>query len=216
MKLLLVAVFLIPVIVLADTTEYELRIKISLDQKRMTVQGEMKFPLRQEAQRELSFALSELIEDFQAEFSQPFVDARPRVRKTFRAWSRPGWGANTWTLTPKKEIPANATVVLRFHYSYTGTKTGFIFSGSPESFFAAGIGCAWYPQVEEFPRTDDGIRLRGLRSTGALHFLLPDGWDIYSPGKKNRNEGKSFLRLINRFSFLLRPLGIPFWKRLIQ
>jgi tetratricopeptide (TPR) repeat protein len=195
MKFLCVAVFLIPAMTLAGTPEYKLETKISPDQKSMTVQGEMKFLPRQEARHELSFALSELIEDFQVEISQPFFDAQPRVKKTLRTWSRPGWGANTWTITPKNEIPANAHVVLRFRYSYTGTKSGFIFSVSPKSFFAAGIGCAWYPQLEEFPRTDDGIRLRGLRSTGSLHFLLPNGWDVYSPGKKTRTDGKIVFKI---------------------
>ncbi|MCI0605489.1 hypothetical protein L0156_21100 [bacterium] len=190
MNLLPVAIFLIPVLTLAATPEYKLEIKISPDQKIMTVQGEMKFPPRHETQRELSFALSELIEDFQVQLLQPFPETKPEVKKTLREWSRPGWGQNTWTITPQKEIPANALVVMRFSYTYTGDKTRFIFSGSARSFFAAGIGCAWYPQLEESPRTDDGIRLKGLRGTGTMRFLLPDGWTVYSPGIKTNVKGK--------------------------
>ena len=188
MSLLHVAIFLIPTLTFAATPEYSLEIKITPDKKIMTIQGEMKIPPRSEAQRELSFALSELIEDFQVHLFQPYVEKNPKVKKTLRAWSRPGWGANTWTITLKEEVPANTPVVLRFSYSYTGNKSGFIFSGSAKSYFAAGIGCAWYPQLEEFPRTDDGIRLRGLRSRGTLRFILPDAWDVYSPGKKTRND----------------------------
>ena len=181
---------------------YDLMIEISPDSKQMVVRGEVTIPPKDYPQDRIQFALSELIQDVAVEIVLPIGETNPEITKTHRPWARPGWGQYTWSITPKKVIAPDTRVVLRFQYRYVGEKPGFVLSASNHCFFASGINSAWYPQVEEFPRTDDGIRLRGIRSTGKLAFVLPSGWSVYSPGKRKQNSKVDAEFLIDQPVFL--------------
>src|SRR5688500_2722193 len=153
MKLFLFAAILLlrAAICFATVPEYNLTINITPDSKQMSVQGEVRIPAQQQQQDKIQFALSELIQDFKVEVIHPFVEKNPAITKTNRPWARPGWGQNTWTITPKNIVPQNTSVVLRFQYRYEGGKAGFVLSASNRCFFASGINTAWYPQIEESP-----------------------------------------------------------------
>ena len=166
----------------ANPPEYDLQIELLPDAKQMSVRGTMKIPPRPQSQNQIQFALSELIQNVDVQIVSPVADQKPEINKQLRSWARPGWGQNTWSVRPKKAVSPDTAVVLAFQYQYKGEKAGFVLSASQNCFFASGINTAWYPQYEEFPRTDDGIRLRGLRSTGKISFHLPQDWKVFFPG----------------------------------
>lgn len=167
-----------------QTPEYDLNIRISAETKQMFVDGQVRIPALPDRQSQIQIALSELMRDFKVEVLSPVAEKDPQVTKTLRAWSRPGWGQHTWSIRPKAPISSDTPVVLGFRYKYEGDRAGFVLSASERCFFASGINSAWYPEIEESPRTDNGIPLKGLRGTGKLAFDLPSGWSVYSPGTR--------------------------------
>ena len=168
----------------AQSPEYDLNVQIDAAAKRMRVHGTMTIPASAQKLDQVHFALSELMTDVRVEILAPVVEKNPKIEKTHRAGSRPSWGQFTYRIVPHTPVPPGDPVVIGFDHQYSADRAGFVLAGSDRSFFASGINSAWYPQVEEYPRTDDGIPLRGVRAVGKIRFQLPDGWDVYSPGKR--------------------------------
>lgn len=176
----------------AEVPQYDLRIEIEPEKHRIRGNGTILLPPSDSVQQELKLALSELMNDFQAEVLEPVESAGPvKTSKQLRPYSRPGWGTNTWTLSPPKPIPAHVPVRIHFSYSGVAGRTSFIFYIGDTS-FAGGIATAWYPQLEESPRTDDGIRLKGFRGIGSLRFKVPEGYFVYAPGFQKQTDEKEY------------------------
>lgn len=172
--------------------QYDLRIEIEPEQHRIQGTGTILLPPYETARRQVQLALSELMGEFQAEVLEPVKCAGPmKAENKLRPYSRPGWGTNTWTFTPQKPIPAKAPILIRFSYSGVAYRTSFIFYIG-ETSFAGGIGTAWYPQLEEFPRTDDGVRLKSYRGSGLMRFKVPQGFSVYAPGLQMQTKGNEF------------------------
>ena len=173
-----------------EVPRYDLTIRIVPQKPLLEVQGTIRLPKSNLQQEFLHLALSEVMENFQIEVVEPKTSAGiAAVEKTYRPWRSPGWGTNTWKITPPAPLPPGEEVLLRYSYIDEGEKSSFIYAKASDCFFGSGSGTAWYPQLEETPRTDDGIRLKGFRGTGILRFLLPAGFSVYSPGRRTETYG---------------------------
>src|ERR1041385_4835624 len=163
--------------------KYDLRVNVLPDQHRLEGSGTLLLPAVNTARDHIQLALSEIMSDFTATVAEPEVSAGPvKLEERKSSGDRRGWGTTRWVIYPNHPSPAGEPVLLRITYSGEGDKTSFIFYVGPEGSFGAGIGTAWYPEVEEFPRDDDGIRLRGLRATGRLRFSVPHPYKAYASG----------------------------------
>jgi hypothetical protein len=163
--------------------QYDLSIRIMPDAHRLEVNGTMRLPAANFARDSIELSLSELMTDFRVELVGPASAAGSAITEkiTVRPYSRPGWGTATWRVHLPHQINANAPALLRFSYTGGGAHTSFIFSLESEVCFGAGIGTAWYPEIEDGPVQSDG-RLRGLRGTGSLNFFVPPGYTLESQG----------------------------------
>jgi hypothetical protein len=143
----------------------------------------LRLPAANFARKSIDLSLSELMTDFRVEVVSPASAAGNAITEkvTVRPYSRPGWGTATWRVHLPHPINANAPALLRFSYTGGGAQTSFIFSLESEACFGAGIGTAWYPEIEDGPVQSDG-RLRGLRGTGSLNFFVPPGYVLESQG----------------------------------
>ena len=163
--------------------KYALSIRVMPDAHRIEVTGTVSFPAANFSRDSLELSLSELMTDFRVEVVGPEGAAgHAQTEKiAVRPYSRPGWGTATWRVHLPHKINANAPPLLRFSYTGGGAQTSFIFSLESEVCFGAGIGTAWYPEIEDGPVQSDG-RLRGLRGTGSLNFFVPPGYVLESQG----------------------------------
>jgi tetratricopeptide (TPR) repeat protein len=165
--------------------QYDLKVRILPEAHRLEAAGTVRLPAADSVRERVQLGLSELMGDFKVEVLQPPVSAGPAaLEKKERPWNAsfagPGWGTNTWTISPQRPIPAGEPVLLRVSYaSAGGLSTSFGFYVGPEGSFAAGLLTAWYPEVE----TDvTDYRARGLRGTGTLQFTVPAGYTVYTAG----------------------------------
>jgi hypothetical protein len=150
---------------------------------RLEVTGTIRLPATNAVRDSIEFSLSELMTDFQVEVVGPATAAGRAITEkvTVRPYSRPGWGTATWRVHFPHPISGGQPAVLRFTYSGGGAQTSFIFSLESEVCFGAGIGTAWYPEIEDGEVQSDG-KLRGLRGTGSLKFFVPPGYVLESQG----------------------------------
>src|SRR5882724_4127620 len=148
--------------------QYDLSIRIMPDAHRLEVIGTMRLPATNPPRDSIELSLSELITDFRVEVVNPASAAGSAMTEkvAVRPYSRPGWGTATWRVHLPHQINANAPATLRFSYTGGGAHTSFIFSLESEVCFGAGIGTAWYPEIEDGAVQSDG-RLRGVRGTGS-------------------------------------------------
>jgi hypothetical protein len=162
---------------------YDLSIRIVPDAHRLEATGTMRLPATKSSRDSIELSLSELMTDFRVEVVGPPSAAGSAITEkvTVRPYSRPGWGTATWRVHLPHPINAGTPTVLRFSYTGGGAHTSFIFSLESEVCFGAGIGTAWYPEIEDGPVQSDG-RLRGLRGTGSLNFFVPPGYVLESQG----------------------------------
>jgi Peptidase family M1 domain len=164
--------------------QYDLSIRIWPDAHRLEVAGSIRLPATNSARDSIELSLSELMTDFRVEVIGPASAAGSAITEkvTVRPYSRPGWGTATWRVHFAHPITGGTPLLLRFTYSGGGAQTSFIFSLESEVCFGAGIGTAWYPEIEDGEVQSDG-RLRGLKGTGSLKFFVPPGYILYSQGK---------------------------------
>ena len=162
---------------------YDLSIHVTPDARRLEIIGTLSLPAANFPRDALELSLSELMTDFRVEVIGPESAAghAQTEKVAVRPYSRPGWGTATWRVHLPHQINANAPLLLRFSYTGGGAQTSFIFSLESGVCFGAGIGTAWYPEIEDGPVQPDG-RLRGLRGTGSLNFLVPPGYIVESQG----------------------------------
>jgi len=163
--------------------QYSLSIRVVPDARRLEVAGTLSLPAANFPRDSLELSLSELMSDFRVEVVGPDSAAghAQTEKVAVRPYSRPGWGTATWRVHLPHQINANVPPLLRFSYEGGGPQTSFIFSLESEVCFGAGIGTAWYPEIEDGPVQPDG-RLRGLRGTGSLKFFVPPGYVLESQG----------------------------------
>jgi hypothetical protein len=163
--------------------QYDLQIHISPEAHLIQVTGSLLLPAEDVAREQIELSLSELMSDFRVEVVSPANAAGTAVTEkvSVRPYSRPGWGTATWRVHPRHPIDAHMPALLHISYRGGGTATSFIFSLERETCFGAGIGTAWYPEIEDGPVQSDG-RLRGLRGTGSLNFFVPPGYVLESQG----------------------------------
>jgi hypothetical protein len=163
--------------------EYDLSIHIMPDANRLEATGTMRVPATNFARDSIELSLSELMSDFRVEVVGPATAVGSAITEKVmvRPYSRPGWGTATWRVHLPHQINPNAPALLRFSYRGGGALTSFIFSLESEVCFGAGIGTAWYPEIEDGPVQSDG-RLRGVRGTGSLNFFVPPGYVLESQG----------------------------------
>ena len=162
---------------------YDISIHLMPDAHRLEAIGTLHLPATNSVRDTVELSLSELMTDFRVEVVGPASAAGNTITEkvTVRPYSRPGWGTATWRVHLPHPINANESALLRFSYTGGGAQTSFIFSLESEACFGAGIGTAWYPEIEDGPVQSDG-RLRGLRATGSLNFLVPPGYVLESQG----------------------------------
>ncbi|MGH9968805.1 MAG: M1 family metallopeptidase [Pyrinomonadaceae bacterium] len=161
---------------------YKLAIRLLPEAHRLEGYGTLQLPAVDVARNSIELSLSELMSDLRVAVVSPAVSAgEAKLDKTVRPYSRSGWGTITWRINPPQPFPPNEPILLRFSYAGGGEDTSFIFSLEPKASFAGGIATAWYPEFEETTSESDG-RLRGLRGTGTLDFLVPAGYMVYAPG----------------------------------
>jgi hypothetical protein len=167
----------------SDGPHYDLQIHISPESRSIQVNGSLLLPAENFTRQEIELSLSELMSDFHVEVINPTSAAGTAVTEkiTVRPYSRPGWGTATWRVHFAHPISAGTPALLRFTYNGGGTRSSFIFSLDAAVCFGAGIGTAWYPEIEDGPLQSDG-RLRGLRGTGSLSFFVPSGYVLESQG----------------------------------
>jgi aminopeptidase N len=154
------------------------------DAHQLEVTGTIRLPATNSARDSIELSLSELMTDFRVEVVGPATAAGRAITEkvSVRPYSRPGWGTATWRVHFAHPISGGTPALLRFTYSGGGAQTSFIFSLESEVCFGAGIGTAWYPEIEDGEIQTDG-RLRGLKGTGSLNFFVPPGYILYSQGK---------------------------------
>jgi len=167
----------------SDGVHYDLQIHISPEAHSIQVSGSLLLPAENFNRQQIELSLSELMTDFRVEVIGPASVAGTAMTEkvTVRPYSRPGWGTATWRVHLPHQISANVPALLRFSYTGGGSHTSFIFSLESEVCFGAGIGTAWYPEIEDGAVQSDG-RLRGLRGTGSLNFFVPSGYVLESQG----------------------------------
>lgn len=162
-----------------DLPKYAITVALDLKATRIQVDARVTLPPTSQPRSSVSFALSELFPDAKITL---LTGGRPldsvRTEKTNRPYSRPGWGTNTWRLTPVRPIPAGQPVTLRVSYSGSGDLKSFVFSLGERVAFASGINTAWYPAIEEAEPHPAG-RLRALRGTGEVTFEVDSGVVVY-------------------------------------
>ena len=171
---------------------YDLRVALDLVEPRMAVTARIVLPAANEARSSVSFALSELFPDAHVDLATRSMHFDSlRIEKTNRSYSRPGWGTNTWAITPRQPIPGGEPVTLVVSYTGAGDLKSFVFSLGASAAFAAGQNSAWYPEIEEAMPHPAG-RLRGLRGTGRLTLDIDSGIIAYSAGRMTtlRGEGR--------------------------
>lgn len=163
--------------------QYDLSISIVPDAHRFEATGTMRLPAANFARDSIELSLSELMSDFQVEVVSPANAAgRAMTEKiAVRPYLRTEWATATWRVHLPHPLDAGTPALIRFSYKGGGARTSFIFSLEPETCFGAGIGTAWYPEIEEHPVESDG-KLRGLRGIGSLEFLVPAGYYVESQG----------------------------------
>ena len=168
----------------SDGPHYDLQIHISPEARSIQVDGSLLLPAENFSRQQIELSLSELMTDFRVEVIGPASAAGSAITEklTVRPYSRPGWGTATWRVHFAHPISGGTPALLRFTYSGGGAQTSFIFSLESEVCFGAGIGTAWYPEIEDGAVQSDG-RLRGLRGTGSLNFFVPPGYILESQGK---------------------------------
>ncbi len=170
---------------------YDLSIKILPDSQRLEVTGTIQLPAEKIERNFIELSLSEQMQNLQVSVVNPQTNAgETKLSKKERPSSQPGWGTTTWQIQPAHPFPANRPVSLRFSYDGGGDHSSFLFYLGQEICFGAGIGTAWYPEVEEFPIESDG-ELRGLRGTGNLNFVVPPDFKVYSPGNKGIGKNQN-------------------------
>ncbi len=161
---------------------YELTVAIGLGTPSLSGSARITLPPSTAPRDSIAFALSELYQVSRAELR---VDDRVvqvvRQGKKERPYSRPGWGTNTWSLITATPIPAGKAVQLDVQFSTgAGPMKALVFSLGREAAFASGQTSAWYPEIEEAEPHPTG-RLRGLRATGDVEFVIDTGASIYFP-----------------------------------
>jgi len=171
--------------------KYDLVVTLDFKSARLQVDAQVVLPASKEPRSSISFALSELFPDPKVELrAGPERLDSVRIEKTNRPYSRPGWGTNTWRLVPARPIPAGRSVTLLVSYAGSGDLKSFVFSLGDRVAFASGLNSAWYPEIEEAEPHPAG-RLRGLRGTGDLTFLVDSGVVVYTAARPlaGRQEG---------------------------
>ena len=163
--------------------QYDLSIRIMPDARRLEATGTMRLPATNSARDSIELSLSDLMGDFQVEVVRPANAAgRAMTEKiAVRPYMRTEWATATWRVHLPHPLDAGTPALIRFSYKGGGAHTSFIFSLESEVCFGAGIGTAWYPEIEDGAVQSDG-RLRGLRGTGSLNFFVPPGYVLESQG----------------------------------
>jgi hypothetical protein len=131
----------------------------------------------------IPFALGQQFAVSRAELrvDERVIPIRRMVRKE-RQYDRPGWGTTTWSLIPTDPIPAGKPVRLDVSYSTDSSIVkANVFSIGRDAAFGSAQNTAWYPEIEEAEPHPAG-RLRGLRATGTVEFVLDTGLVVYFPG----------------------------------
>jgi hypothetical protein len=171
--------------------KYDIVVALDFAAARFEVNAVVVLPPASEPRTSVSFALTELFPDprIQLVVGQVRADSI-RMEKSNRPYSREGWGTNTWRVVPRRPIPAGQPVILRVSYTGSGDLKSFVFSLGKQVAFAAGQTSAWYPQIEEAEPHPAG-RLRGLRGTGDLTFVVDKSVVVYTAAKlvATRSDG---------------------------
>jgi aminopeptidase N len=171
---------------------YDVVVTLDLPAARFEVNAVVVLPPESKPRASVSFALSELFPEPSVQLAIGRVSEDSiRVEKSNRPYSRAGWGTNTWRVVPRRPIPAGEPVVLRVSYKGSGDLKSFVFSLGKQVAFAAGQNSAWYPQIEEAQAHPTG-RLRGLRATGDLTFVVDRSVLVYTAARliETKSDGR--------------------------
>lgn len=191
----------------ADLPRYDVTVTLQPIARSIEVSGTMRLPPSAVPRDSLEIALSERFSDLHVEVIEPAASAgAASLRAVVRPYARPGWGTTTWHIQPARLIPAGEPVALRFTYRGAGDLSANVFSIGATS-FGAGIATAWYPEVEETEPHPAG-RLRGLRGTGELTFIVPSPFVVHATGRPIGSPVDS-ARGVYRF-LVLRPTYLSF------
>jgi hypothetical protein len=171
---------------------YDLVVEVKLGAPSLTGTARITLPPSDAPRDSIPFALGEQFDVSRAELR---VDDRvvpiTRVGKKERRYDRPGWGTITWSLISRDSIPAGKPVRLDVSFSTDSTAVkANVFSIGRDAAFASGQNTAWYPAIEEAEPHPAG-RLRALRATATIEFVLDTGVSMYFPGTRvsRRVEG---------------------------
>jgi hypothetical protein len=180
-----------------ELPRYDLTVTLDFKAARLQVDAQVTLPPADQDRSSISFALSELFPDPKVQLlaGRESFDSL-RIEKFNRPYSRARWGTNTWRLVPSRPIPAGRPVTLRVNYAGSGDLKSLVFSLGERVAFAAGQTTAWYPEIEETEPHPAG-RLRGLRGTGTLTFLVDSGVVVYTAGRQDgirQDGGRQVLR----------------------
>ena len=171
---------------------YDIVVALDFRPARIDVKARITLPATNEPRNSVSFALSELFPDVRIELAGAATRFDSvQIEKTNRPYSRAGWGTNTWRVTPNRPIPAGEPVTLLVSYRGSGDLKSFVFSLGERVAFGAGQNSAWYPEIEEAEPHPTG-RLRGLRATGDVTFVVDSDVVVYTAARRtsSTNDGR--------------------------
>jgi hypothetical protein len=172
----------------ATFPRYDLEVTIDPAARRLAGAGTVRLPATASDRETVALALGELFGELSVEVVAPAASAGPATTTSVvRPWGRPAWGTRVWTVRPPRPVPAGEPVVLKVAYSGGGEQTGFGFALAPESCFGIGLMTAWYPELEDEPKE----RLRGVRATGSLRFVVPAGFQVHANGARRSTDGEA-------------------------